>query len=288
MTQHSTTQPSSPGSGPAKRPAGRAGRDLGAAIGVGLAIGVLVVLALYLYRPAFGLIVLAAVVVAVREVALAVRHAAIEVAAVPLMLGGAAMCLSAWFYGLPGLAIALLMTFLAATTWRMSKPVDGFLISAAISAFIAVYIPFPAGFAILMANREAGALWIITWALAVVCNDTGGYAAGVLFGKHPMAPFISPKKSWEGFAGSLVAASVASVLMLSLALDGQWWHGIMFGLAIAMIATLGDLAESMIKRDLGIKDMSNLLPGHGGVMDRMDSLLFSAPIAWMLLTLFVA
>ncbi|WP_153505180.1 phosphatidate cytidylyltransferase [Cumulibacter manganitolerans] len=281
------TQPSAPAGAAQTPPAGKAGRNLPAAIGVGVAIGAVVLLTLFLYRPAFGALVVVAVVLAIREVALAVREDDIFVAELPLMAGGAGMGVAAWFYGLEGLGIGLLLTFFVATVWRMSLPTEGFVVSAATSAFIATYIPFLGGFAILLAARPDGAAWVVAWALAVVCNDTGGYAAGVLFGKHPMAPTISPKKSWEGFGGSLVAAAAAGGLMLALALHGQWWQGVLFGVAIALIATLGDLAESMVKRDIGVKDMSHLLPGHGGVMDRMDSLLFSAPVAWMLLTLFV-
>ena len=287
MTEQSAPMPSDPAGATQTPPAGKAGRNLPAAIGVGAAIGGVVLLTLFLYRAAFGAVVVLAVVVAVREVALAVRQGGITVAPIPLMLGGVGMCVAAWFYGLEGLALGLLLTFFVSTVWRMSLPTEGFVSSAATSAFIAVYIPFLAGFAVLLTNRPDGAAWTIAWALAVVCNDTGGYIAGVLFGKHPMAPTISPKKSWEGFAGSLLAAAISGALMLSLALDGQWWQGVLLGVGIALIATLGDLAESMIKRDIGIKDMSDLLPGHGGVMDRMDSLLFSAPVAWMLLTLFV-
>lgn len=287
MEQRPPAQISTPGGVPQAQPASKAGRDLGAAIGVGVAIGAVVLLTLFLYRPAFGLLVLAAVGVSCYEISTALRSGDIHVAWWPLIVGSAGMSAGAWFYGLPGLAIATLFTFLVAIVWRMAGGVDGFVVSAGASSLIILYVPFLAGFAIMMANRDAGATWILTWAIAVVCNDTGGYASGVLLGKHPMAPTISPKKSWEGFAGSLVAASIGSVLMFVLVLDGQWWQGILFGIALAMVATLGDFAESMIKRDLGVKDMSNLLPGHGGVMDRMDSLLFSAPLAWLLLTLFV-
>ncbi|MET0862712.1 MAG: phosphatidate cytidylyltransferase, partial [Nakamurella sp.] len=128
---------------------------------------------------------------------------------------------------------------------------------------------------------------ILTFMILVVCSDTGGYVAGVLFGKHPMAPKISPKKSWEGFTGSVAAAMIGGALCVWLLLDDQWWQGLLVGVAVAFIATGGDLSESLIKRDLGVKDMGNLLPGHGGVMDRMDSLLPSAVVTWALLTLFV-
>lgn len=272
---------------PIAKPVGRAGRNLGAAIAVGLSIGAVVLLTLFLYPPAFAVLVVIAVGVACYEISTALRTGGIRLDWWPLVIGGAAMGTAAWFYGLEGLALATLGTFLVATVWRMTGGTERFVSSIAASSLIILYVPFLAGFAVMMANRETGALWIITWAVAVVCNDTGGYAAGVLFGKHPMAPAISPKKSWEGFGGSLLAASVAAVLLFVLALDGQWWQGIVFGVAIAMVATLGDFVESMIKRDIGVKDMSNLLPGHGGVMDRMDSLLFSAPLAWILLTIFV-
>jgi len=121
----------------------------------------------------------------------------------------------------------------------------------------------------------------------VVCSDVGGYVGGVFFGKHPMSPTVSPKKSWEGLAGSALACMIAGVLLVGQALDGLWWQGLLFGAAIALSATLGDLGESIVKRDLGIKDMGSLLPGHGGLMDRMDSLLPSAAVAYLLLTMFV-
>jgi phosphatidate cytidylyltransferase len=107
----------------------------------------------------------------------------------------------------------------------------------------------------------------------------------VLFGKHPMAPSISPKKSWEGMVGSVLGCILVATPIIALALDGPWWGGVLYGAAIAVSATIGDLGESMIKRSLGIKDMGNLLPGHGGLMDRLDSLLPSAAVAYLLLSL---
>jgi phosphatidate cytidylyltransferase len=121
----------------------------------------------------------------------------------------------------------------------------------------------------------------------VVCSDVGGYVAGVLFGKHPMAPTVSPKKSWEGFAGSLLACAVGGTLLFWGLFDVQPLLGAVYGLAVVLTATLGDLGESMVKRDIGIKDMGTLLPGHGGIMDRLDSLLPTAPVAWLLLAAFV-
>ena len=141
-----------------------------------------------------------------------------------------------------------------------------------------------AGFAVLLLVPDDGATRVILFIATVVGNDVGGYAAGVLFGKHPMAPTVSPKKSWEGMAGSVLACIVVATPIVTLLLDGPWWGGVAFGAALAVSATLGDLGESLIKRDLGIKDMGNLLPGHGGLMDRMDSLLPSAAVAYLLLS----
>jgi phosphatidate cytidylyltransferase len=132
-----------------------------------------------------------------------------------------------------------------------------------------------------------GAGRVLTWMICVVASDIGGYAAGVLAGRHPMAPTISPKKSWEGFAGSLVAGMIAGAASLVGLLHGRWWIGVLLGALLVAVATAGDLIESLIKRDVGIKDMGALLPGHGGLMDRMDSLLPTAVVSWLLLTAFV-
>ena len=153
-----------------------------------------------------------------------------------------------------------------------------------VSALIATYAPFCAGFAVLLTVPPDGAQRVVAFIATVVCSDVGGYTAGVLAGKHPMAPSVSPKKSWEGFAGSAAACALAGALFLPLMFGSPFWHGLLFGLAVVATATLGDLGESMIKRDLGIKDMGSLLPGHGGIMDRLDSLLPTAPVAWLLLS----
>jgi phosphatidate cytidylyltransferase len=146
---------------------------------------------------------------------------------------------------------------------------------------------FLAGFAALMLAAPDGRQRIVVFILVTVFSDIGGYAVGVKFGKHPMAPSLSPKKSWEGFAGSVLSCALVGAISLPLLLDGPWWAGVLLGVVAAAAATLGDLIESSIKRDLGIKDMSTILPGHGGLMDRLDSLVVVAPVAWALLLLFV-
>ncbi|HWI01522.1 MAG TPA: phosphatidate cytidylyltransferase, partial [Propionibacteriaceae bacterium] len=153
---------------------------------------------------------------------------------------------------------------------------------------IIAYVPLLASFAVLMiAAEKQGAARIVAFILVVTMSDTGGLIAGVLFGKHPMAPRISPKKSWEGLAGSLVFGIAAGVGTAIFGLNVAFWVGILLGVALVAVGTCGDLIESMIKRDLGIKDMSSFLPGHGGVMDRLDSLLFAAPVAWLIMYLLV-
>lgn len=192
-----------------------------------------------------------------------------------------------WPFGLRGVLLAFVVTVLGCMVWRFRDGVDGYLRDVTASVFTSAYIPLFAAFAAMLVLPEDGAFRALCFMIGVVVSDTAGYACGVLFGKHPMAPRISPKKSWEGFAGSLVFGMLAGVLSVLLLLGGQWWHGLLFGAALACSATVGDLMESLIKRDLGIKDMGNMLPGHGGLMDRMDSLLPSAAVAWMMLFLLV-
>jgi phosphatidate cytidylyltransferase len=153
---------------------------------------------------------------------------------------------------------------------------------------ISIYVPFLLSFGVLLQLPDAaedGRWRVLCTLLAVVLSDTGGYAVGVFFGKHKMAPSISPGKTWEGFAGSVVSAAVGSALLLHFLLEIPWYWGVLFGAVIAVVAVAGDLAESMLKRDLGLKDMSNLLPGHGGVMDRLDSILFAVPLAYLMFAL---
>jgi phosphatidate cytidylyltransferase len=265
----------------------RSGRDLPAAIGVGAALALLVIGTLTLYRPSFVVLLSIAVAIGVYEMVTAVGTVEARPPLVPLLAGVVAMETAAWFRGPDGLVGALLLTVLGLTVWRLADGAAGYLRDVATGNLVALYIPFLAGFAVLMAHADDGVARVVLFVLTVVCSDTGGYAVGVLFGKHPMAPTVSPKKSWEGFGGSLLAGSIAGVLMMVFCFHQQWWQGALFGVAIVATATLGDLGESMIKRDLGLKDMGKLLPGHGGVMDRLDSLLPCAPVAYLLLAAFL-
>ena len=152
--------------------------------------------------------------------------------------------------------------------------------------FIQAYVVFLGSFTTLLASRHEGQWWVLSLLIIVVSTDTGAYVSGLLLGRHKMAPRISPKKTWEGFGGSIVAALIASELVSWLLLHIPFVDGLVVGIAIALTATLGDLMESLIKRDLGIKDMSNWLPGHGGFLDRLDSVLPSAAVAYTLFLIF--
>jgi phosphatidate cytidylyltransferase len=266
---------------------GRAGRNLPAAIGVGLVLGAAILVSLFTVKVLFLVLVLATILLAVDEVAKALSTGGTKVERIPILAGTAAMLVATYFDGIRALLIALALSVLATIFWRMPKGSAGFVRDTSAGVFVIAYVPMLAGFAVLLSIPEDGPWRVVTFFVVVVASDTGGYIVGVLFGKHPMAPTISPKKSWEGFAGSAVACIVAGTLCVVYFLDGSWWVGALVGAVAVLSATLGDLGESMIKRDLGIKDMSNLLPGHGGLMDRLDSLLATAPFVWILLHLLV-
>jgi phosphatidate cytidylyltransferase len=265
----------------------RAGRNLPAAIAVGLGLGALIIATLSIYRPSFVFVIVAAIAVGVWEIVTAISTVEARPSLVPLLAGTAAMESAAWFRGPDGLVGAFLLTALGLFIWRLADGVAGYLRDVGAGALVALYVPFLAGFAVLLAHAADGAARVILFILVVVCSDTGGYAVGALVGRHPMAPTVSPKKSWEGLAGSLIAGSLGGTLVMVLTFHHPWWQGALFGVALVVTATLGDLGESMIKRDLGLKDMGRLLPGHGGIMDRLDSLLPCAPVAYLLLAAFL-
>ena len=268
---------------PTQKTPGRAGRNLPAAIGVGVSLGAAIIACLAIGPGAFVVLVSTAVLIGCWEISTALRTKNIAVPQVPVAIGAVAMPVAAWQGGTEALLVALALTAAGVIGWRLADGPSGFAGDVTAGIFVAVYVPFLAGFTILMDVDSDGAHRVASYVILVVCNDVGGYAAGVLFGKHPMAPRISPKKSWEGMAGSLLAGAVGGALCVSLMLDGNALAGAALGLVMAVAATLGDLGESVLKRDIGVKDMGTLLPGHGGLMDRMDSLLVSAPVAWLLL-----
>jgi phosphatidate cytidylyltransferase len=265
--------------------ASRAGRNLPAAIGVGSGLGAAVLVSLLFWKPAFFFLIVVAACVGTWEMVRAVKERA-RPPMIPLLVGAPLILGLAWYGGAETITLGLVATVLAMVAWRFGDGVEHFQRDVTVGVFIAVYVPFLAAFVALLVRSDDGVMRILATLIAVVLSDTGGYASGVFFGKHWMAPTVSPKKSWEGFAGSLVITALGSAIVLHFMLhDHGWWRGAVFGLAVSAASVLGDLAESMIKRDLGIKDMSNLLPGHGGLMDRLDSILLAAPAAYAVLAL---
>ena len=263
---------------------GRAGRDLRAATLVGVGLAIVVLAALFLWKPAFVAIVVLVMVVAVWELAHALVQRQIAISLVPVLLGTVLMVMGAYVGGAGPLMVGLGLTVAAICVWRLGDHRPGYVKDSAAGILTALYVPFMAGFAVMLVRPEDGPWRVFALLAVVAASDTGGYFAGVLLGRHPMAPTVSPKKSWEGFGGSILLGVAVAVAVVVLAFDGPWWAGIVLGVVGVLGATLGDLGESMIKRDLGVKDMSNLLPGHGGVMDRLDSMLPTAPLVWLVFT----
>ncbi|MFF3269408.1 phosphatidate cytidylyltransferase [Streptomyces chrestomyceticus] len=266
-----------------------AGRNLRAAIGVGVGLGAVILFSLFVYKPLFVGVIVVAVVVGLWELTsrLAERKD-IKVPLVPLALGGTAMVVAGYVRGAEGAWVAMALTALAALVWRMTEAPENYLRDVTAGVFAAFYVPFLATFVAMMLAADDGPERVLTFLLLTVVSDTGAYAVGWRFGRNKLAPRISPGKTREGLFGAVLFAMVAGALCMELIItDGAWWQGLLLGIAVAASATLGDLGESMIKRDLGIKDMGTLLPGHGGIMDRLDSLLPTAPIVWLLYVIFV-
>ncbi|OWA10448.1 phosphatidate cytidylyltransferase [Streptomyces sp. CS113] len=266
-----------------------AGRDLGAAIGVGVGLGVVIIASLFVVKAVFVGVIAVAVVVGLWELTTRLQERKdIKAPLVPLAIGGAAMVVAGYARGAEGAWVAMALTALAVLVWRMTEPPEGYLRDVTAGLFAAFYVPFLATFVAMMLAADDGAWRVLVFLILTVVSDTGAYAVGWRFGRKKLAPRISPGKTREGLLGAVAFAMVAGALCMQFLIDdGTWWQGLLIGLVVAVSATLGDLGESMIKRDLGIKDMGTLLPGHGGIMDRLDSLLPTAPVVWLLLVIFV-
>lgn len=263
------------------------GRNLPVALAVGLGLGALALATLLFVKVAFLVMVAAIVGVAFWELDHALRGQQIRLMVIPTGVGGAVMYGVAYWRGTDAALAALGLTFGFVLAWRLSGGASGYVRDVTASIFALVYLPAMATFVPLMLAPRDGAHRVIVFLILVVCSDTGAYFAGILFGRHLLAPAISPKKTWEGLGGSVLACLAAGALGMVYLLHGTVWSGLVLGVAAAAAATLGDLVESMIKRDLDTKDMSSILPGHGGMLDRIDAMLFVAPVAWLLMMVFL-
>jgi phosphatidate cytidylyltransferase len=261
----------------------RAGRKLLPSIFVSLFLIGLVWFALAYERIIFAGLVTVAVVLGIRELNKAFSANSIDIPLWSLTTAAVGLCASTWFGGISGLAVATAIALPCLLVLLLPRGVDNFVKTASASSLALIYLPFLAGFLILLARPSNGLERVMTFVVLVGCNDTFAYLTGVLFGKHPLAPKISPKKTIEGVIGSLVFTILGGAIAFHYIMESDWWLGALAGLLTVFTATSGDLIESALKRDMAIKDMGNLLPGHGGIMDRLDSVLFAAPALWLAL-----
>jgi phosphatidate cytidylyltransferase len=272
----------------------RVGRNLPKAILFGLVAGGVALACLLIIKEIFIVVAAAAIALAALELAQAFRGAGRSVARTPAIIAAAAAIPAAYFWHTPGQLIAIAGGILLVWIWRLAESLapskratpTRLFRDLGSAALVQVYVTFLGSFTMLTLSQHDGQWWLLAFLILVIGVDTGAYASGLLFGRHPMAPTISPNKTWEGFAGAAVVSVVAGVILSLFMLGDTWWFGVIFGLVLLITATIGDLTESLIKRDLGIKDMSSWLPGHGGILDRLDSLLPSAAATYALLLIF--
>lgn len=272
----------------------RTGRNLPLAIIIGLALGLAVLFSLIVVKEFFMVVAAFLIAFTVFELASALRSYGRRVPRWAAVIAALAIVPAAFYLGEDGSLLVLLGTIGFVVVWRLAELVNPRLRGTArevwhdlsAGAFIQIYVAFLASFSVLLTAKEGGEWWTLAFIIIVISIDTGAYATGLTLGRHPMAPRISPKKTWEGFAGSVAAAFIAGILVSIFMINEPWWFGFVFGGVIVATATIGDLTESLIKRDLGIKDISTWLPGHGGFLDRMDSILPSAAAAYVLFLIF--
>ena len=263
----------------------RAGRKLFPSIVVSLSLIALIWFALAYHREIFAVVVAVAVVLGIHEIVRAFNARGIYLSQIALIVASLVLSFATWNGGVAGLAVATAIALPLLLIQLLTRGPEGFVASATATVFSLLYLPFFGGFLILLARPTTGLERVMTFVVLVACNDTFGYIVGVLIGRHPLAPKISPKKSWEGLIGSLIFTVIGGALTFHFSLEINWWIGAIVGLMIVVTATSGDLIESAMKRDLALKDMGSLLPGHGGVLDRIDSVLISAPALWLALEL---
>ena len=263
----------------------RAGRKLFPSIVVSLSLIALIWFALAYHREIFAVVVAVAVVLGIHEIVRAFNARGIYLSQIALIVASLVLSFATWNGGVAGLAVATAIALPLLLIQLLTRGPEGFVASATATVFSLLYLPFFGGFLILLARPSTGLERVMTFVVLVACNDTFGYIVGVLVGRHPLAPKISPKKSWEGLIGSLIFTVLGGALAFHYIMEMDGWIGAIVGLMIVVTATCGDLIESAMKRDLALKDMGSLLPGHGGVLDRIDSVLISAPALWLALEL---
>lgn len=263
----------------------KAGRKLLPSIAISFLLLGLIFGSIYIAPLLFFALIWTVIMIGIKEITSAYQMGGIKLPSIVLMIAATVLLVATWNGNTQGLAVSagLVVPILMITLLIISQA--DFIKRSTSAVFIIFYLAFLGGFILLLANHPDGGTRIFALVALIACNDTFAYIAGVLIGKHKLAPSISPKKSWEGLIGGGIAAVVGGAIIFSLLFESAWYVGALVGLMTVVTATCGDLIESAIKRDLAIKDMSNLLPGHGGMMDRLDSALFTAPAVWFAIEL---
>jgi len=261
----------------------RTGRNLVAALTIGSGLGVVFIFSLIVDKQFFMAFLAVFIGFGTWELATISRTGKRHVPRIPILMSALAMVPATYYFGALGQLLTLAAGIGFTIVWHAiqrwlskSTVTDRDMI---MSAFTLAYVPFLVSFSLIMTARDGGEWWTLGSMIIIASIDTGAFATGLMFGKTPMAPKISPKKTWEGFAGSIVFALTAGIIIANTMILLDWWWGAVFALLLVATATAGDLIESLIKRELGTKDASSLLPGHGGFLDRLDSVLPSMFVA---------
>lgn len=273
------------------------GRSLSKSVAVGLLLAAIFLSSILIYKELFIALLSVATAIGAWELSTALREKNWYVPRVPAVVGSV-LIMPATYFGGPSIQwLASLAIVAALILWRsvhllferrkanfqtLQRTIRDF----GAAAFLVIYLPLTLSFGVLLLGREDGHWWVLAFVTTVALIDSAGYLFGRIFGKNRLAPGVSPKKTWEGLAASIVFGTISAVSFTVFLLGGAWWVGIIFAAALILAAVFGDLAESLIKRDLGIKDMSSLLPGHGGMMDRLDSLLPSSLMTYLVMVVF--
>lgn len=273
------------------------GRSLSKSVAVGLLLAAIFLSSVLIYKELFIILLSAATAIGAWELSTALREKNWYVPRVPAVVGSV-LIMPATYFGGPAIQwLASIAIVAALILWRtvhllferrkanfqtLQRTVRDF----GAAAFLVIYLPLTLSFGVLLLRREDGQWWVLAFVTTVALIDSAGYLFGRVFGKNKLAPDVSPKKTWEGLAASIVFGTTSAVLFTVFVLGGDWWVGIILAAALILAAVFGDLAESLIKRDLGIKDMSTWLPGHGGMMDRLDSLLPASLMTYLVMVVF--